>query len=457
MQKIRSNSVDMLNGPLLPNIWAFSVPLMLTNLLQMLFQAADTVVVGRFAGQQALAAVGATGSLCFLLIALFNGLSMGSNVLIARYIGAGNYEKIEKSVHTSIAMSLYCGLFLVVVGFFMSRPMLELMSTPSDIIDMSELYMRIYFVSAFFGLIYTFGSSILRSKGDTRRPLFFLFASGTVNVLNLLFVIVFQMSVAGVALATVISQVLAAALVCITLIRESDATHLDLRKLHIDRSMALEIIRIGVPAGLQGMAFSLSNVVVQSSINSFGSSVIVAGNSASNNIENFVYIGMSAFTQACITFTSQNVGAKNLRRVKSIFNHSMVLTTLSAMLMGFLVWFFGEFLLSFYTNDPAVVEAGMLRLFWVSMFLFLNGVLDVFVSSMRGMGYSSLPTIVMLAGIRGVRLIWLLLIFPLHRTLVTIYLCFPLSWTITSIVLGFIWLYCYRHMMRTNGEQAEAN
>lgn len=458
MQKIRSNSVDMLNGPLLPNIWAFSVPLMLTNLLQMLFQAADTVVVGRFAGQQALAAVGATGSLCFLLIALFNGLSMGSNVLIARYIGAGNYEKIEKSVHTSIAMSLYCGLFLVVVGFFMSRPMLELMSTPSDIIEMSELYMRIYFVSAFFGLIYTFGSSILRSKGDTRRPLFFLFASGTVNViLNLLFVIVFQMSVAGVALATVISQVLAAALVCITLIRESDATHLDLRKLHIDRSMALEIIRIGVPAGLQGMAFSLSNVVVQSSINSFGSSVIVAGNSASNNIENFVYIGMSAFTQACITFTSQNVGAKNLRRVKSIFNHSMVLTTLSAMLMGFLVWFFGEFLLSFYTNDPAVVEAGMLRLFWVSMFLFLNGVLDVFVSSMRGMGYSSLPTIVMLAGICGVRLIWLLLIFPLHRTLVTIYLCFPLSWTITSIVLGFIWLYCYRHMMRTNGEQAEAN
>ena len=198
MQKMRANSVDMLNGPLLPNIWVFSLPLMLTNLLQMLFQAADTVVVGRFAGQQALAAVGATGSLCFLLIALFNGLSMGSNVLIARYIGAGNHEKIEKSVHTSIAMSIYCGLFLVVAGFFLSRPMLELMSTPSDIIDMSELYMRIYFVSAFFGLIYTFGSSILRSKGDTKRPLFFLFVSGMTNVvLNLVFVIVFHMSVAG--------------------------------------------------------------------------------------------------------------------------------------------------------------------------------------------------------------------------------------------------------------------
>ena len=448
MQKMRANSVDMLNGPLLPNIWAFAVPLMLTNLLQMLFQAADTVVVGRFAGQQALAAVGATGSLCFLLIALFNGLSMGSNVLIARYIGAGNHEKIEKSVHTSIAMSIYCGLFLVVVGFFMSRPMLELMSTPSDIIDMSELYMRIYFVSAFFGLIYTFGSSILRSKGDTKRPLFFLFVSGMTNVvLNLVFVIVFHMSVAGVALATVISQALAALLVCITLMKEPDATHLGLHKLRIDRAMAMEIIRIGVPAGLQGMAFSLSNVVVQSSINSFGSSVIVAGN--------FVYIGMSAFTQACITFTSQNVGAQNLKRVKSIFNHSMVLTTLSAMLMGFLVWFFGESLLAFYTSDPAVVESGMLRLFWVSMFLFLNGILDVFVSSLRGMGYSSLPTIVMLVGICGVRLLWLLLIFPMHRTLTTIYLCFPLSWTITSIVLGFIWLYCYKHMIRTNGQQAQ--
>lgn len=456
MQKMRANSVDMLNGPLLPNIWVFSLPLMLTNLLQMLFQAADTVVVGRFAGQQALAAVGATGSLCFLLIALFNGLSMGSNVLIARYIGAGNHEKIEKSVHTSIAMSIYCGLFLVVAGFFLSRPMLELMSTPSDIIDMSELYMRIYFVSAFFGLIYTFGSSILRSKGDTKRPLFFLFVSGMTNVvLNLVFVIVFQMSVAGVALATVISQALAALLVCITLMKEPDATHLDLHKLRIDRAMALEIIRIGVPAGLQGMAFSLSNVVVQSSINSFDSSVIVAGNSASNNIENFVYIGMSAFTQACITFTSQNVGAQNLKRVKSIFNHSMVLTTLSAMLMGFLVWFFGESLLAFYTSDPAVVEAGMLRLFWVSMFLFLNGILDVFVSSLRGMGYSSLPTIVMLVGICGVRLLWLLLIFPMHPTLTTIYLCFPLSWTVTSIVLGFIWLYCYRHMLRTNGQQAQ--
>ena len=274
-------------------------------------------------------------------------------------------------------------------------------------------------------------------------------------VLNLVFVIVFQMSVAGVALATVISQALAALLVCITLMKEPDATHLDLHKLRIDRAMALEIIRIGVPAGLQGMAFSLSNVVVQSSINSFGSSVIVAGNSASNNIENFVYIGMSAFTQACITFTSQNVGAQNLKRVKSIFNHSMVLTTLSAMLMGFFVWFFGESLLAFYTSDPAVVEAGMLRLFWVSMFLFLNGILDVFVSSLRGMGYSSLPTIVMLVGICGVRLLWLLLIFPMHRTLTTIYLCFPLSWTVTSIVLGFIWLYCYRHMLRTNGQQAQ--
>ncbi len=455
MSRFRSQSVDMVNGPLLQNIMLFAVPLMITNLLQMMFNAADTVVVGRFAGQQALAAVGSTGSLCGLIISLFNGLSVGSNVLIARYLGSGDHDKIEKSVHTSMALAVVCGIFLTIIGFFASKPMLAMMATPSDIIDMSELYMRIYFVGTFFMLVYNFGSAILRSKGDTKRPLYFLIISGVTNlVLNLVFVVVFEMSVAGVALATVISQALAAGLVCYTLVNEVDSTHLDFKKMRIDGPMAMDIIRIGVPAGIQGVVYSISNVVVQSSINSFGSSTIVAGNSAAANVENFVYIGMGAFTQACITFTSQNVGANNLRRVKSIFTNSMFLTIVSATLIGFLSWFFGEFFLSLYTSDPAVVEAGMIRLFWVSMPLVLNGILDVFVCSMRGMGFSSMPTVLMLVGICGVRLTWLWTVFPLNRTLDIIYMCYPLSWTVTSIILGVLWVHCYNKMMKTAGLKA---
>ncbi len=446
----KTQTIDMVNGPLLKNICIFSVPLMLTNLVQMMFNAADAVVMGRFAGQQALAAVGATSSLCFLLISLFNGLSVGSNVVIARYLGANDLGKVEKSVHTSIATAMLSGVFLMIVGFFASRPLLQMMSTPTDIIDLSELYMRIYFVGTFFTLIYNFGAAIFRSVGDTKRPLYFLLISGLIKVvLSLLFVIVFQWGVAGVALSTAIGQAIAAAMVCLTLIKEKGPHHLDFKKLSIDVPMALDIIKIGVPAGIQGMVFALSNVVIQSSINSFNSSVIVAGNSAANNIENFVYIGMSAFTQACITFTSQNIGAHKLQRVGTIFKQSMILTILSAASIGFLAWFFGEFFLGLYTPDAAVVEAGMVRLLWVTMPLWLNGVLDVFVASMRGFGYSTGPTILTIVGICGVRLTWIWTVFQLHRSLDVIYMCFPLSWIITSIVLGLYWFKCYRKLMKT--------
>ncbi|MBQ7888492.1 MAG: MATE family efflux transporter [Erysipelotrichaceae bacterium] len=445
----KTQSIDMIHGPLLKNIWIYSVPLMATNFLQMLFNAADTVVVGRFAGEQALAAVGATGSLCFLLISLFNGLSMGSNVLIARYIGAQDHDKIEKAVHTSITLAAVSGILLTGIGYFLSRPLLEMMSTPSDIIGLSELYMRIYFVGTFFGLIYNFGASILRAKGDTKRPLYFLCISGITNVvLNMIFVVFFHMSVAGVAIATVISQAVSTVMVCKTLMEEKDATRLDFKKLGIDLSMVWNIVKIGVPAGIQGMVFSLSNVVVQSSINSFDSSTIVAGNSAGANVENFVYIGMMAFTQACITFTSQNIGAKNYGRVKEIFKTTMILDMIAALSMGFIVWYFGDFFLGFYTSEPAVVEAGMSRLFWVALFLVLNGILDVFVCSMRGMGYSTLPTAVMIVGICGVRLTWLWTVFPMHRTLDVIYMCFPISWTITSIIQGFFWVYCHNKLLK---------
>lgn len=448
MAKQRLQTADMTHGPLLKNIWIFAVPLMLTNFLQMLFNAADTVIVGRFAGQQALAAVGATGSLCFLLISLFNGLSMGSNVLIARYLGAGDHKSVERAVHTAITTSMLGGLLLMVLGYFISRPMLELMSTPSDIIDLSVVYMRIYFVGAFFGVIYNFGASILRAKGDTKRPLYFLFISGLTNVLlNLLFVIVFQLSVVGVAAATAISQAISAVLVCIALCRQNDSTRLDFRKLGMDFTMAWKIIKIGIPAGIQGMVFSLSNVVIQSSINSFGSSAYVAGNSAAANVESFVYIGTMAFTQACMTFTSQNIGARNLPRVKETMKLTMILTMISAFAISFTVWALGDFFLSFYTTDPVVIEVGKIRLTYVVLPLVLNGILDVFVSSMRGMGYSLLPTITMIAGICGIRLAWIWTVFPVYHTLTTIYLCFPISWTATSIVQSIFWRKCHKRLL----------
>ncbi|MBQ5782551.1 MAG: MATE family efflux transporter [Oscillospiraceae bacterium] len=447
MSQTKQKNLDMLGGSLVGNIWAFAVPLMLTNLLQMLFNAADTIVVGRFAGQQALAAVGATGSLCFLLVGLFNGLAVGSNVIIARYIGANRQENIQKAVHTSIAMAVVCGVVLAVAGFFISKPMLRLMSTPSDIIDMSTLYMRIYFVGTFFGLVYNFGASILRSKGDTKRPLYFLCVSGITNVvLNLVFVVFFHMSVAGVAIATLISQAVSAVMVIVTLIKETDFTHLDLSKLAIDTDMAKSIVKIGFPAGIQSMVFSLSNVVIQSSINSFGSSTIVAANSAAANLEGFVYIGIMAFTQACITFTSQNIGAGKLERVKSIMTTSMTMAVVSAVGLGFVMWFFGDFFLGFYTAEAVVIETGKIRLLFVALPMALNGILDVFVASLRGMGYSTLPTIMMIVGICGVRLLWIWTVFPMFGTLESVYACFPISWTVSSIILGAFWVKGHRHL-----------
>lgn len=450
MRMKSSRTMDMVNGPLLKNIFLFSVPLMLTNFLQMMFNAADTVIVGKFAGQQALAAVGATGSICFLLMSIFNGLSMGSNVIIAQLLGSQNMERVEKAVHTAMAMAGVSGAALAVVGSILAKPLLTLMDTPSDIIDLSTLYMRIYFCGVFFMMIYNFGASILRSKGDTQRPLYFLAFSGALNVtLNVVFVVALKMSVAGVALATAISQAVAAVLVCNALMKETDATHLELKKLRIVPSMAWDIIRIGVPTGIQGMVFSLSNVVIQSSINSFGSSTIVAGNSAGANIESFVYIGM-VFSQATVTFTSQNIGAGNKKNVRRILYYTLGLSTVFGALLGVLVNVFGSTCLGFYTNDISVVEVGLIRLRYVALWLALNGVLDCFVASMRGMGYSSTPTIFMLLGICAVRLCWIWTMFPIFNSLECIYICYPLSWTVTSIIQFIMWNICFKKMQKNN-------
>lgn len=448
-KKRKNNSIDMVNGPLMKNLFLFAVPLMFTNFLQILFNAADTVVVGKFAGQQALAAVGATGSIVFLLTALFNGLSTGSNVVIAKLLGSRDEQRISKAVHTSISIAIGGGIFLAGMGIFFSKFLLAAMSTPEDIIGLSELYMKIYFSGSFFLLIYNFGAAVLRSKGDTKRPLYFLMFSGVLNViLNLFFVVSLKMSVAGVALATVISQAVSAFLIIYTLVREEDATRLEFKKLKLDPSLALEIMKVGIPAGIQGMVFSISNVVIQSSINSFDSSAIVAGNSAGSNLEGFVYIGMMSFTQATITFTSQNYGAKNLEAIKKILNSTLVLTAISGFVVGFVVWGFGDFFLSLYANEAQVIEVGKIRLTYVALWLFINGILDVYVSSMRGMGSSTLPTVLMLLGICGVRLAWIWTVFAIVPTLEIIYLCFPISWIITTIVQAALWAHTHKQVLK---------
>ena len=448
--------IDLTQGNLIKNLFAFSVPLMLTNCLQMVFNAADTIVVGKFSGSTALAAVGATGSVIFLLISLFNGITIGTNIVVSKYIGAKNDEKIRIASHTSIWLAFAVGIFLTCVGLFFSRPLLKLMSTPEDLLEYSTMYMKIYFTGIIFMLVYNFATAILRSSGDTKRPLYFLMIAGALNVvLNLLFVIVFHLGVVGVALATVISQAVSAILVMITLMNETNATKFNWRYCKLDLPIAKEILSIGIPAGIQGLVFSFSNVVIQSSINSFNSSNLIAGNSAAVNLENFVYIGMSAFMQACISFTSQNVGAKQIGKIKEIMWMTLLLSVGSGFLVAGILFCNGPFFLSFYTNSVDVEKWGMYRLLYVTLLLPIQGVSDVMIGSMRGMGYSILPTVCMLAGICGIRLVWLWFIFPLFPTLSVVYLCFPISWTCTGLLQIVLWIVSYRKFLKNNMSEKE--
>lgn len=445
--KRKETGLDIANGPLLKNLFIFAVPLMFSEMLQIMFNSADTIIVGRFAGESALAAVGATGSIVFLLTSLFYGLSTGSNVLIARYIGTGDQKKISDAVHSSIVIALAGGTLLTCIGIALAPQLLRMMGTPDEIIAQSTLYMRIYFAGVIFLLLYNFGSAVLRSKGDTKRPLYFLIISGIINViLNLITVILLHWSVAGVAIATVVSEAISAILVLSVLINEEDATRLDITHLHADGRSIIEIMRIGIPAGLSAAVFALSNVVIQSSINSFNSTEIVAGNSAGANIENFVYIGYTAFNQAIITFTSQAIGAQRFDRIKTILLLGGLLVAGSALIMSSAVYYGGPKLLTLYTDEQAVIDVAMVRTSWVARFLILNGILDAFVNSLRGMGYSSLPTILMIVGICGVRIGWIYTMFTRYNTLKSIYLCFPVSWATTTIVEFILWVIAYRRV-----------
>lgn len=430
----KSYEIDMCNGPLLGKILRFSFPLMLSGILQLLFNAADIVVVGRFSGSSALAAVGSTGSLINLLINMFIGMSIGTNVLVAQYYGARDAKNVSETVHTSVLLSLVSGVFLIFVGLFLARPLLSLMGTPDDVLDQAALYMRIYFAGMPVVMLYNFGSAILRALGDTRRPLYFLIIAGIVNVLlNLFFVIVLKMGVAGVALATVISQGISAALIVNCLIRSDGIYRLHLKKLRIHKDKLFGMMRIGLPAGMQGAVFSISNVLIQSSINSFGS-VAMAGNTAASNIEGFIYTSMNAIYQANLSFTSQNMGARKYSRINKILWICLATVSVVGLALGTIAILAGRNLLSIYSTDPAVIEYGLNRMRIICLTYFTCGMMDTMVGSMRGIGYSVLPMIVSLTGACGLRVLWIFTVFAANRTLFVLYLSYPVSWIITALV-----------------------
>lgn len=448
LRKRRKSSyeIDMVNGPLLGKIIRFAIPLMLSGVLQLFFNAADIVVVGRFAGPTALAAVGSTGSLINLIVNIFMGLSVGTNVLVARYYGARDMKNLSETVHTAVLSSLICGVALIFIGGFLAQPMLRLMGSPEDVIDQATLYVRIYFVGMPAMMLYNFGAAILRSVGDTKRPLYFLMISGVLNVgLNLILVICFDLGVAGVAIATVASQVLSAALVLICLVKSDAPYRVELKKLHIYKDKLGGMVRIGLPAGMQGSVFAISNVLIQSSINSFGSTVM-AGSTAAGNIEGFVYIAMNAFYQTALSFTGQNMGAKKYDRVGKIMRTCVLCVASIGAFLGALCMLFARPLLSIYTTDPQVIEYGVNRMLLVCLPYFICGVMDTLVGSMRGMGYSILPMIVSLTGACALRVVWILTIFAATPTLTVLFMSYPISWTVTALAHFTCFLIAYRKL-----------
>ncbi len=436
VKKLGKGSVDMCNGPLFGKIILYTIPVMLTGVLQLLFNAADLLVVGRFCGSISVAAVGATSSLTNLLVNLFMGLSVGAGVTVAQGLGAHDNRKVSATVHTAIPVALIGGGILTLLGICFSEIFLRWMGTPTDVLPLSAVYMRFYFGGMIFNMLYNYGAAILRAAGDTTRPLIYLTIAGVLNVLlNVIFVTIFHMNVAGVALATSISQGVSAALVLITLARRNDACRLIFKKMQIHKAPLKRMLYIGIPAGVQGSLFSISNVIIQSSVNSFGSTVM-SGHAAAGTLEGFVYTSMNALHQAALNFTGQNTGARKFDRVKKIFGICLGSVTVMGLLLGGLFWVLGKPLLSIYiTDSEAAIGYGFLRLTYICLPYFLAGVMDVVSGSIRGLGVSLQPMIVTILGVCVFRVVWIYTIFqvPAFHTLDCIYLSYPISWTITSI------------------------
>lgn len=450
--------MDMCHGPILKKMLWFAIPLMLSSMLQMLFSATDLIVVGKFGGDRSLAAVGSNTALINLFTNVFIGLSIGVNVLIAKYYGGKQDEDVEKTVHTAIVLSLLSGLALTLIGELFAQEILILMGTSRDYLDLAQTYLRIYFLGMPAMMLYNFGSSILRAVGDTRRPLFYLMGAGALNaVLNFVFVGGLGLDVAGSGIATVISQSLSAFLMIRCLVKETGVVHVTLKKLKLHKDKVIQIMRIGIPAGLTGTIFSLSNVVIQSAVNSFGATV-VAGSSAAANLEGFVYFAMNAFHHATLSFTSQNLGAGQYKRITKILLTGLAAVTVTGFVVGYLVVFFGRTLLGIYTSNPAEIEAGMTRIWLVCGLYALCGMMDVMVGGIRGLGYSVLPMIVSLIGACGLRLLWIATVFqiPQFHTIQTVFVSYPATWSIT-LAAHMVCYYFIRKQVRKKYQTGVSN
>ncbi|MBP3311726.1 MAG: MATE family efflux transporter [Butyricicoccus sp.] len=436
----KSYEIDMCSGPLLPRILLFAFPLICSGVLQLLFNAADIIVVGRFAGSHAMAAVGATSSLIALLVNFFIGISVGANVLIARFCGGGDYDDAQETVQTALWTAVAGGVLLVVIGVAAARPMLEWMATPDEVLEQAVLYMRLYFLGMPATMLFNFGAAVLRAVGDTRRPLYFLLISGVANVCcNLFFVIRLGMGVAGVAAATVIAQCISAGLIVLCLTRMDGMCHVDLKNIHFHRDKFSRMMLIGLPAGLQSVIFNVSNVLIQSSVNSFGATV-VAGNTAASNIEGFVYISMNALYQTSLSFTSQNLGARQFKRIDQILVRCLVIVTVIGLVMGNGAHLLGPHLLGIYSDEADVIAFGMERLGVVAVTYALCGVMDVVAGSVRGLGYSMLPMLVSIVGACVFRVIWIFTVFRMLHTQFSLYVSYPISWVLT--IAAHLVCYC---------------
>ena len=433
----------MCNGTIMDKLISFSLPLMLSGILQLMFNAVDIVVVGRFSGSQALAAVGSTTALINVFTNLFIGISLGANVLAARFFAAGKDREMSETVHTSITLALISGVIMAFVGLFFSRGALELMATPSDVIDQSALYMKIYFLGMPFFMLYNYGAAILRAVGDTKRPLIFLIISGSVNaVLNMILVIVFHLDVAGVAIATVISQMISCILVLRCLYRSEGSYQLRFSRLMINKTYLKQIFQVGIPAGIQSTVINFSNVLLQSSVNSFGSTAM-AGYTAANNIFGFLYVAVNSVTQACMSFTSQNYGVRKYKRMDKVLIDCIIISMTTSLVLGCSAYFFGPEILKIYTKDSEVIHCGMEILAYTSITYFLCGIMDLFPGALRGMGYSAVPMVLSVIGTVGTRIVWVFGIFPNHRSLSVLFVSYPVSWILT-IVLQVVCFYFVR-------------
>lgn len=443
-------ALDMTSAPFLKKIFIFAFPLVLTGLLQLAYNTADIVVVGRFAGSEALAAVGSTGSLINLLLNVFIGLSMGSGVMVARHIGSGDENRIQKCTHTAMLLSLISGVFIGIIGFFLSGKILVLMGSPADVLPLATLYLKIYFAGSPGSMVYNFGSAVVRATGDTKKPLFILASTGLVNVgLNLILVIFFHMGVSGVAIATITSQYLSAIMIVLHLTKLDNACKLRLSKLTINKTELAKIIAIGLPAGVQNSLFSISNVIIQSTVNSFGS-VAMAGIAAGSNFDSYIYTATNAISQTAMTFSSQNMGARKHENVGKIYRYCMTIATVIGVAMGLVGRIFSNTIVSFFSKDPEVIAIGAERLALIMPFFVFCSLMDVAAGQLRGMGESFKPMIVSLLGGCGIRLLWVFAVLPMNRTLIFLYWSYPISWIATFAVQFSLYFILKNRIFRKN-------